>query len=174
MTAVRLVTVLVGDVSGVDDRTVRGGVAHCALDHRNRTFRTGLQVTHFFLFDTVVGLEAANVMKNVNKIWPGRRDDMGLSKSRLSGHGSKSSRRARKTRRNRTKVFGRAAGKDEEERLGVRILAELKIWESPNVELKIFIRTWLTLLRIIAFRNVGGAPDRKIWKNHRRSSLDEM
>lgn len=54
-----LVTVLVGDVSGADDRTVWGDVGRCSLDHGDRSAGwTGLQVTDFFLFDSVFGFES--------------------------------------------------------------------------------------------------------------------
>lgn len=55
----RSVTVLVGDVAGGDDRTVRGYVRAGSLDHGNRCARwSSLQVTNFFLFDSVFGLES--------------------------------------------------------------------------------------------------------------------
>lgn len=60
MVSDRSVTVLVGDVTSGDDWTVRSHVRAGSLDHGNRSARwSGLQVTDFFLFDSVFGLEPA-------------------------------------------------------------------------------------------------------------------
>lgn len=64
MSTVSLVTVLVGDVTDLDGLTVRGHVRRSSLDHGDRSsIRTGLQVTDFFLADTVVGLESAKKIR---------------------------------------------------------------------------------------------------------------
>lgn len=57
MRAVRLVTVLVGYVTGLDGLTVGGNVGHGSLEHGHRSFGAGLQVGDLLLLDTVVGLE---------------------------------------------------------------------------------------------------------------------
>lgn len=59
VSAVRLVTVLVGDVSGLDGLAVWGDVSHSSLEHGYGSFSASLQVTDRFLFDSVFGLEAA-------------------------------------------------------------------------------------------------------------------
>lgn len=65
VSAVRLVTVLVGDVTGVDCLTVWGDVCDGSLEHGDWAFRTGLKVTHLFLSDSVFGLEAATFRKHL-------------------------------------------------------------------------------------------------------------
>lgn len=59
MRSVRLVTVLVGDVTRVHGLSVRAHVRHGSLDHgHGGAVGTGLLVAHLFLFDAVFGLEA--------------------------------------------------------------------------------------------------------------------
>lgn len=60
MSTVRPVTVLVGDVTGADGRTVLSYVGHGSFDHGDgRAVGAGLQVSPFVLFDSVLGFESA-------------------------------------------------------------------------------------------------------------------
>lgn len=59
MRTVRLVTVLVSDVSGLDGLAVWGHVRYGSLGNRYGSFWASLQVPDFFLSDSVIGLEAA-------------------------------------------------------------------------------------------------------------------
>lgn len=69
VSSVRLVSVFVGDVTGLDGLAVWGHVGHGALEHGNWSFSTSLQVTDRFLFDTVFGLEAKTIpMKTIMRI----------------------------------------------------------------------------------------------------------
>lgn len=63
VSAVRLVTVLVGYVTGLDCLTVGGDVGHGSLEHGHWSFGAGLQVSDLLLLDSVVGLEAAKFRK---------------------------------------------------------------------------------------------------------------
>lgn len=64
MGAHRLVTVLVGNVTGVDDGAVGRHVRRGSLDDGDwRARGTGLQVTDFVLFNTVFGFESAKEQK---------------------------------------------------------------------------------------------------------------
>lgn len=59
MRTVRLVTILVGYVTGLDCLTVRGDIGHGSLEHGHWSFRTRLQVRDLLLLDSVIGLETA-------------------------------------------------------------------------------------------------------------------
>jgi hypothetical protein len=69
MGSVRLVTVFVGDVSGLDCLSVRRYVSHTTLDHGNGlTEWSCLEGTDLFLSDSVFGLETINIGKTLDPI----------------------------------------------------------------------------------------------------------
>lgn len=59
MSSVRLVTVFISNVAGLDGLAVWGYVSHCSLEYCYGSFRAWFQVADLFLSDSVIGLETA-------------------------------------------------------------------------------------------------------------------
>lgn len=71
MVSYRSVTVLVGDVTGVDDRAVGSNVGRGSLDDRDRCAGgSGLQVADFLLFDSIFGFKPVTIQSNCISLDP--------------------------------------------------------------------------------------------------------